>query len=194
MQPIAALYVIKDGHYFGMPGVDPWDKDRDARGYAGPHAVIAHPPCARWCQLASVNNKRWGTPIAEDGGLFERALEQVRLYGGVLEHPAYSLAWDKFDLPRPQRGHWSGSLWDAGVTIELSQSAYGHKARKRTWLYAVGVDTSIPVLTGDPQPEFAVGAGVNLGMNKRKRIFGAETMATPPAFRDLLVELARSVT
>ena len=30
MSEIAALYVVKDGCYYGIPGVDPWDKDRDA--------------------------------------------------------------------------------------------------------------------------------------------------------------------
>lgn len=45
---IAALYVATDGAYFGVPGIDPWDEARDARKYAGPWAVIAHPPCQRW--------------------------------------------------------------------------------------------------------------------------------------------------
>ena len=45
---IAALYVQKAGAYFGLPDVDPWDEARDARLYAGPHRVVAHPPCQRW--------------------------------------------------------------------------------------------------------------------------------------------------
>ncbi len=49
MQPmVAALFVEKDGVYSGLPGVDPWDAERDARLYAGPHAVVCHPPCQRW--------------------------------------------------------------------------------------------------------------------------------------------------
>lgn len=50
---IAALYVETDGAYFGLPGVDPWDEARDARKYAGPHPVVAHPPCQRWGKLRS---------------------------------------------------------------------------------------------------------------------------------------------
>ena len=42
---IAALYVETGGAYFGLEGVDPWD---EARRYAGPHPVVAHPPCQRW--------------------------------------------------------------------------------------------------------------------------------------------------
>jgi hypothetical protein len=45
---VAALYVTKGGCYFGLEGVDPWDEARDARTYAGPWPVIAHPPCQRW--------------------------------------------------------------------------------------------------------------------------------------------------
>ena len=41
---IAALYVEKDGVYSGLQGVDPWDEARDARLYAGPRPVVAHPP------------------------------------------------------------------------------------------------------------------------------------------------------
>ncbi len=45
---IAALFVETGGAYFSVPGVDPWDEARDARTYAGPHPVVAHPPCERW--------------------------------------------------------------------------------------------------------------------------------------------------
>ena len=45
---ISALYVETDGIYFGRDDIDPWDEQRDARKYTGPHPVIAHPPCQRW--------------------------------------------------------------------------------------------------------------------------------------------------
>jgi hypothetical protein len=154
---VAALYVDPNGVYAGLPDVEVWDEARDARQYAGPWPVVAHPPCARWCQLASVNAARWGTPIGEDGGCFAAALDAVRVYGGVLEHPAYSLAWPTFDLPYPVPGHWRRSFLDAGWVTEVAQSAYGHPARKRTWL--------------DP----------------------TEANATPIAFRDMLLALARDV-
>lgn len=48
MGEVAALYVEKDGCYFGLPGVDPWDEARDARLYDGPWPVVSHTPCPRW--------------------------------------------------------------------------------------------------------------------------------------------------
>lgn len=47
---VAALYVERDGAYYGLEHVDPWDVERDARTYAGPWPVVAHPPCNTWCQ------------------------------------------------------------------------------------------------------------------------------------------------
>lgn len=57
---VAALFVETGGAYFGLDDVDPWDITRDARQYAGPHPVVAHPPCSTWCQLAKVNEARYG--------------------------------------------------------------------------------------------------------------------------------------
>lgn len=107
---VAALYVARGGCYFGLPDVDPYDISRDARLYAGPWPVVAHPPCERW-------GKYWfgsTSPHApqrfakgDDGGCFAAALEAVRRYGGVLEHPAKSHAWRAFGLIEPPgRGGW----------------------------------------------------------------------------------------
>ena len=110
---IAALYVETGGVYYGLPDVDPWDAERDARLYAGPWPVVAHPPCQKWCQLAPLNASRIdGYVVGDDGGCFVSALESVRRFGGVLEHPAESYAWPAFDLPRPRPWSWQRSLLD----------------------------------------------------------------------------------
>lgn len=50
---IAALYVQPRGVYYDLAGVEPWGvPDRDARAYAGPWPVVAHPPCERWGRYA----------------------------------------------------------------------------------------------------------------------------------------------
>jgi hypothetical protein len=160
---VAALYVETGGAYYGLPDVDPWDEVRDARLYDGPWPVVAHPPCNRWCQLAPVNEARWGTLIGEDGGCFAAALKAVRRFGGVLEHPAYSLAWPAFGLPTPVRGVWRAALDDPGYVTEVSQVAYGHIARKRTWLYLIGEPSEL--VWSEPAAQAVVGAGVNSGQS-----------------------------
>jgi hypothetical protein len=196
MSRVAALYVDPAGVYAGLPDIDLWDEARDARLYGGPWPVVAHPPCARWCQLASVNEARWGAKIGDDGGCFEAALKAVRTFGGVLEHPAYSLAWHYFDLPRPVRYGWRSHFGDDGWATELSQSAYGHPARKATWLYAVGLDfDTIPTPRWwDAPGEAVIGGGINSGeCVGRRKIEKREASATPIAFRDVLLAMARTV-
>lgn len=185
---IAALYVEKGGIYYGLRNVDPWCKRRDARRYDGPHPVIAHPPCARWCQLAPVNEKRWGTKIGDDDGCFAAALNVVQRFGGVLEHPAWSYAWPAFGLQQPTRGEWRQSLLDGAWVTEVSQSAYGHIARKATWLYLVGEPQKMD--WSDPPVNAVVGAGVYTGHAAGKgRIYGRRASATPVLFRDALISL-----
>jgi hypothetical protein len=193
---IAALFVAKGGIYYGIEGVDPWDLERDARLYDGPHPVVAHPPCARWSSLAYVNQARHGYKVGDDDGCFEAALHAVRTFGGVLEHPGGSLAWIEFGLPRPIRGGWTQAFGDPGFTTEVSQVVYGHRARKRTWLYAVGCD--LPTLDwGDAEGECIVGdlwhgEGRRKGRGDRPRMYQREALSTPEAFRDVLIQMARS--
>ena len=115
-----------------------------------------------------------------------RALECIRRFGGVLEHPAGSWAWKTFALPRPELGVWSSSRGSEWVT-EVWQSAYGHRARKRTWLFYAG---------DEPQPlDWSTSSGTHqCGWFDRNKptLGGREASATPPAFAELLVSLARA--
>ena len=184
---IAALYVQTDGVYFGLPNVDPWDEKRDARKYAGPWPVVAHPPCQLWTNLAAVNFKRYGgehNRPGNDGGCFASALAAVERWGGVLEHPAFSRAWDAHNLTRPQQRGWTYGNY--GWTCEVWQSAYGHRARKRTWLYFVG-DERPPELDWH-HPEGS--AQVGWFDRKKPSLSKREASATPIAFRDVLIGLA----
>jgi hypothetical protein len=194
---VAALYVEKDGVYAGLPDVEVWDEARDARLYAGPHPVVAHPPCARWGSLAYVNQAKHGYRVGEDGGCFESALRAVRAFGGVLEHPANSLAWSTFSLPRPTRHGWARSLDDPGWATEVSQVVYGHRARKRTWLYYIGASLPPELDWREAEGECIVGnlwhgKGRRLGRGDRPRMYQREALATPEAFRDVLLDMART--
>jgi len=194
---IAALYVHKGGCYYGLEGVDPWDEERDARLYDGPHPVVAHPPCSRWCRLAGLVEARWGHTRGEDGGCFAAALAAVRRWGGVLEHPAYSDAWLAFNLPTPPRvGGWQRGIC-GGYSAHVEQGRYGHRAKKATWLYAHGCD--LPDLKWGSLPDGSSTALVSWCGNhtskfdNRPRIGKAAAAATPEPFRDLLLGMARTV-
>lgn len=187
---VAALFVIEGGPYYGLRGVDPWPESRDARTYPGPHPVVAHPPCARWAMpLAKVNQTRYGHRIGDDGGCFEAALTAVRKWGGVLEHPAYTAAWACFDLPKPRRGAgWTEGA--GGWTCQVAQSAYGHRARKRTWLYCVGEKPK--ALRWDEPAPTALTSWLQKTNSTLPRLSKREALETPIEFCRALVRLARS--
>jgi hypothetical protein len=141
-------------------------------------------------------------------------LAAVRKFGGVLEHPEGSHAWRAFHLNTPPRnGAWVVADWDGGWTCCVEQGAYGHRARKATWLYANAVD--LPSLAwgkapGDFLPmehgfhsaeerqrwretgvatEYirrATKTGICQRLSKKQR------EATPEPFRDLLLSIART--
>lgn len=194
---IAALFVETNGAYFGVEGVDPWDVRRDAMLYDGPHAVVAHPPCARWCRLAGLVEARWGHKRGEDGGMFAHALACVRRFGGVLEHPAHSDAWAAYGLPRPPTGGGWVRGFCGGWSCYVEQGRYGHPAKKATWLYAFG--TELPSLRWVHDPDQRSKALVSWCGNHvasgecRPRVGKHTASRTPEAFRAELVAMARSV-
>lgn len=187
-----------------MPGVDAWDEQRDARKYNGPWPVVAHPPCERWGRYWSGGpSARVRREKGDDGGCFAAALAAVRKWGGILEHPEGSHAWRAFGLNTPPRsGGWIAADWQGGWTCCVEQGAYGHRARKATWLYAIGTDL-LPLRWGAAEGDFlhlddtcqsaeerrrAIKTGICQRLSKRQRA------ATPPPFRDLLISIANSVS
>lgn len=205
---ISALFVEKDGAYFGIPGIDPWDEFRDARLYAGSAPVVAHPPCQRWGKLWA------GQPLwiartgqrkikGDDGGCFVSALDSVRRCGGVLEHPWGSHAWAHFGINSPPRaGGWIAADEYGGWTCCVEQGRYGHYARKPTLLYAVRADLP-ELLWGKTEPVFPAWAIEKYGIEKCKRAGelafkgggkdNKHRIGTPTEFRELLIKIARSV-
>lgn len=178
---VAALFVETDGAYYGLEGVDPWDEARDARLYDGPYPVVAHPPCARWSLMGLCR----GYYDGKDDGCFEAALHAVRTFGGVLEHPAHTLAWKTFGLAKPSESGWTRGLLDDGWTCEVDQRLYGHEARKPTWLYFVGPEPPEMLWGRGEAGERTVGRGWGGGREHLRA-------RTPIAFRDVLLAMARA--
>ena len=201
---IAALFVAADGPY-AIDGVDAWDVSRDARDYSGPWPVVAHPPCERWGRYwhggPSAKERR---VLGDDGGCFESALRSVRRWSGILEHPEASHAWRLFGLMKPPKsGGWVAAGDGLGWTCCVEQGHYGHRARKATWLYAVGVD--LPSLRwGSSGSRGRLDRGYHSAEERAaaraagerpltsSRLTARECWETPVAFRDLLLGIART--
>lgn len=191
---VAALFVEKDGCYSDIPGVDAWDIARDARRYDGPYPVVAHPPCQLWGTMAAVNYARWGgehNRPGNDGGCFQSALNAVRMFGGVIEHPAKSRAFDAYGLTKPKSLGWQPCR-TGGWVCEVWQSAYGHRANKATWLYYVGSGRPAEMDWSRPVGSHQIGFHDQRGKARNKPTLSRkEANATPIAFRDALLALVR---
>lgn len=193
LRTVAALYVDPRGPYPKLAGVDCWDEARDARKYDGPYPVVAHPPCGAWGNLRHLSH---GAGV--DCGAI--AVAQVRRFGGVLEQPAGSKLWAHCGLPTPDGGHD-----EFGYSVEVCQVSWGHVARKKTWLYLVGVRGSTMragLLTGGTPTHWVSGGRNQMRKNGKqgggvvppgiKVCSAQQRRRTPPLFAEWLIELARS--
>lgn len=194
---VAALFVESTGCYASLPYVDAWAVERDARRYSGPLPVVTHPPCQLWVNLAAVNWKRYGRqrpawyPGGTDGDCFLFAFLAIQKHGGVLEHPAFSHAFVAHGIPRPKGIGWQYVQTDPYTDLsmyvcEVWQSAYGHRARKRTWLVYVGARAPFELRWARNSGTAQIG-----WFDRVKPTLGKkEAIATPIAFRDELIKLA----
>lgn len=191
---VAALYVETDTVYRSIPGVDCWDINRDARLYRGPFPVVAHPPCNSWGAFRTQRNetmRRGGierdrTRIDQDAHSMSCgpiAVDQVRQFGGVLEHPANSFLWRYAALPAP------GDSPDVygGFSIEIEQGWFGHPCPKRTWLYCCGPMSPLAVHRLLPEERPAA-------MGRVEKQWSTVRMATPPSLARWMVDLAESLS
>jgi hypothetical protein len=86
----------------------------------------------------------------------------------------------------------------------VAQGHYGHRARKLTWLYAVGVDL-LPLDWSIPPPGSRLDYGFHSAAERAElrgtvaplvnatRLRTRENISTPIPFRDLLLKMAVSV-
>lgn len=186
MRPVAVLFARRDSNYKTLPGVDVWDADRDARKWTGGCPVVAHPPCRSWSVL-----KHFAKPREGERDLGPLAVELVRRWGGVLEHPKGSALWPHCKLPAPGERDKFG-----GWTKPVMQMWWGHRAEKPTMLYIVGVEPrdlpAYPILLGDAPRVLFNKRGLRSGMpGFRTECTQEEREHTPPAFAEWLVAVAR---
>jgi hypothetical protein len=183
MKTIAALYIDSSGVYPRLPGVDCWDEIRDARLYAGPHSIIAHPPCKRWGAFANYQ----GRTVGDDDGCFDAAMASVEAFGGVIEHPFASKAFKLYGIAGPgkvARGWWPCKRvgWFA---CTVWQGHYGHPCPKPTWLAVKGVEPGkLPSLI----------FGTSYALSRVQNQGSGDRHWTSTLFAELLVSIARSVT
>lgn len=113
---IAVLCAAPGSHYYEIPGLDVYDRDRDARSFIGSVPIIAHPPCAQWSRLRMFARVDPGTKA-----LANWCYDRWLCNGGVFEHPVSSLVWKEFD-------------WSAGRLYKVDLKDFGFGARKTTIL------------------------------------------------------------
>lgn len=187
MRTVAALFIDNGGPYPTIPGVECWFGWLfDAFRYAGPHPVVAHPPCGPWGKLAHFTRHQEAR-----GGPF--AVELVRTYGGVVEHPVGSRLWPHCSLPAP------GAPPDAygGRTLLVDQCEWGHVTRKASLLYVVGLPEGYEIAPPFPgrEPTHAIcnGRGQRLANGTaRARATALQARLSPRVFAEQLVTLARA--
>ena len=183
MKTIAVLFARSDSVYKTLPGCDVWDIDRDARRWPGGGPVVAHPPCRAWGKFAM-----FAKPREDEKALAPWAIEQVRQFGGVLEHPNGSKLWPELGLPAPGQFDEFG-----GWTLPIHQHWWGHRAEKKTRLYIVGCEPrDIPAMPMRlDEPTHVIGDVGRAGKGNRPEVSKAEREHTPPDLAAWLVELAR---
>lgn len=172
---IAVLCAATNSIYHTLEDVDVYDSKRDARTFTGGVPVVTHPPCRAWSAYCAHQAKP--EPGEKDLGLW--CCEQLKRWGGVLEHPAHSRLFEAAGLPEPLS--FQGDLWTAAV----KQSWWGDSRTKSTWLCFSKVrpdDVEIPFVLGYPQHDRKVWNT----MSKGKRA------ATPPSMAQWLVNIAKT--
>lgn len=170
MSAIPVLFTRKTSPYLAL-GCDCYDYERNALTWQGGRPAIYHPPCRSWGQLSHMAKPRPG-----ERELALWAMEKVRAFGGVLEHPINSKLWQAAGC-----GSWGVRDDFGGVLVPLYQSSFGHRAPKATGLYMVLPE--VPEVP-EPRPTSTV----------VERMCRAERESTPHDLAVWLVELVGAVS
>lgn len=129
MKKIPVLFVQQNSNYYNFDYFDCFDEKRNALTSQAREPLIAHPPCRKFSKLRSLSN----APTKEKQLAFF-ALEKIRRFGGILEHPKSSTLFKTGNFKL------DGSIDDYGGFLRVvNLSDFGFQAVKPTMLYFVGL-------------------------------------------------------
>jgi hypothetical protein len=185
---VTVLFVEQNSNYNKLLSgrkkiCDTWDQKANALNYTGSAACIHHPPCRLWSRLKGLSSAD-----ENEKYLALWSVRKVQLNGGILEHPADSSLFKTCNLPMP------GSSDEFGFTISIDQYHFGHKARKRTWLYIVGIKQTDSILnykTIPGSPKYWLGHNNRPG--RKQPMPQKEHSTTPIRFAKYLVKICAKI-
>jgi hypothetical protein len=129
---ITILCASSGSIYKTIPGLDVWDKSRNAYYFYGSNPVITHAPCAQWSKL-----KHFAKESEFEKDLAFHCLKMVIRNGGIFEHPSGSSFFKEVGITK-------------GI-YSVDQSWWGFPARKRTYLYFSGCKPlAFPIMCAAP--------------------------------------------
>ena len=167
MIPLAnVLCAARSSNYQAIPGVEIYDKNRDALSCRSSRPIIAHPPCRFWSAWNHTAQAEVSTMIGELLlGVF--CVRKILANGGVLEHPRLSRLFRATGIPTPKdQVPWRG------FTLEIDQRWFGLPFSKKTWIWIYGVPRCQvpPIQLNFTLERFGTSAEVNPGPRSRTPI------------------------
>lgn len=168
MKSIPVLFVDENSLYKNYSIFDAYDHSRDALTFYDRCPIICHPPCRLFSRLRSFSN---ASPSEKKLAFF--ALDRIRMFGGILEHPRSSTLWTSGNF------NLDGSVDQYGGFLRsVNLSWFGYPAQKKTMLYFVGISPvqlpSFPLSLS--APSFSIGSSKN---NRLKEISKNARSQTP---------------
>lgn len=170
---ISILFTQQNSIY-QLLGQDCWNIEKNALRWPGGNPIICHPPCRTWGKF------KWASkPTPGEKNLAIWSIHKIRLWGGILEHPSTSTLWQELDLPLPG----STDKW-GGWTLNIDQHWFGHRAKKNTHLYLVGIKPK-------QIPEYPI--CLNKPPGRIEYMGKKERESTPIKFAQWLIETAKII-
>lgn len=178
---VAVLFARSDSIYKSIPGCDVWDIERDALNWPG---GVSARGASSLPELGTPSPVRKAARGEKELALW--AVNQVRKFGGVLEHPEGSTLWIAAALPAPGKQDDFG-----GWTVPIHQHSFGHRAEKSTLLYIVGCNPrNLPAMPLR-MDEVTHCIRPTKSYPRKPSVTKAEREHTPPLLAEWLVSVAR---